>query len=177
MDFRWQRAAPHASLGTFGQARRPAWLRAGRLASAGTSPPGVAHGRASKVVATRRCAGRTRRPGRTAPTAPSRNRLSGMERRSIWLVVADDRLWGSAPHSKSSPIRPRPLIVCLRQTSGTAAPAQQRPVDAPAFHLVPNLLERVAGARQSPAEGKLAAASRPATGRPRHRPTAWRIPA
>jgi hypothetical protein len=126
VDFRWQRAAPHASRGTFGQARRPAWLRAGRLASAGTSPPGVAHGRASKVVATRRCAGRTRRPGRTAPTAPSRNRLSGMERRSIWLVVADDHLWGSAPHSSSSPIRPRPLIVCLRQTSGTAAPGHFR---------------------------------------------------
>jgi len=93
------------------------------------------------------------------------------------LESADDRLWGPAPHSSPSPIRPLPLIVCLRQTSGTAAPAQQRPVDAPAFHLVPNLLERVAGARQSPAEGKLAAASRPATGRPRHRPTAWRIPA
>ena len=39
-------------------------VRRGRLAGAGTGKRGVAHGRASTVVATRRCAGRTRRLGR-----------------------------------------------------------------------------------------------------------------
>jgi len=58
-------------------------------------------------------------------TAP--NLALALERTSLrGLLVADDRLWGSAPHSSSSPIRPRPLIVCLRQTSGTAAPGHFR---------------------------------------------------
>ena len=38
------------------------------------------------------------------------------------LQLADDRLWGPAPHSSPSPPPPLPLIVCLRQTSGTTAP-------------------------------------------------------
>jgi hypothetical protein len=66
------------------RALTPGWPRAGRRAAAGTSPPGVAHVRASTVVATRRCAGRTRRPGWAG--APDRGSARARRRPSPTVV-------------------------------------------------------------------------------------------
>ena len=63
VDFRRQWAAPRACRRTCARAPTPGWPRAVRLAGAGASKPVGAHRRAPTVVATRRGAGRTRRPG------------------------------------------------------------------------------------------------------------------
>ena len=50
VHFRWRRVAAHACCGTFGRAAKPRWSRAGRLARASTSLPGVGHRQASTVL-------------------------------------------------------------------------------------------------------------------------------
>ena len=73
-DFRRQWAAPRACRRTSARAPTPGWPGAAGWAGAGASKPGGAHRRAPRVVATRQCAGRTRRPGRAGAADRRRDR-------------------------------------------------------------------------------------------------------